>query len=154
MKQQTPPSPPPPAMRLAKRLLRPVEEALLSPEWLLMGTGRSSGPVNPSLVGKKQESRLHPLESHLRSQGVMNLELFFQRWRRLSTDLHSHSPAPQLCFVRNDTHFREGWPGEEFSPRPRAERRSLTLAESMSHGAELQPAQAGRVPSLILLKMQ
>lgn len=81
----------------------------------------------------------------------MNLELFFQWWRRISTDSHTHPPPLRLCLVRNDTHFREGWPGEEFSPRPSAERHSVTLMR-MSHGTELQLEQAGQAPSLVPLK--
>lgn len=64
--------------------------------------------------------------------------------------MHTRSPAPRLCLARNDTHFREGWPGEEFSPRPSAERCSVTLDENESqHPA---PTGASHIPSLNLQK--
>lgn len=119
-------------MGLVKGLHRPVEDVFFLPRWLLKRTGHSSGPVDLGLFGEKQRSRFRVLQSHLQSQGVVNLELFFQRRRRLSTDPHTRSPAPRLSSVRNDTHFREGWPGEEFSPRPRADTHSLTLEEHES----------------------
>lgn len=52
-------------MGLVKRLYRPVEEMSLLPWWLLKWTGHSSGPVNWGLLGEKQKSQLHPLQSHL-----------------------------------------------------------------------------------------
>lgn len=60
--------------------------------------------------------------------------------------MRSPSPAPRLCLARNDTHFREGWPGEEFSPRPSAARCSVTLGEDESQCRA--PDGAGHVPSL------
>lgn len=60
--------------------------------------------------------------------------------------MHARSPAPRLCLARNDTHFQEGWPGEEFSPRPSAARCSVTLGEDESPCRT--PDGAGRIPSL------
>lgn len=55
-------------------------------------------------------------------------------------------PPPRLCLARNDTHFREGWPGEGFSPRPAAERRSVTL--EVNESQHRAPNGAGHIPSL------